>query len=328
MNKDMNEKHDKKVNSNTDSPPGKLSESDATNAPSKSDPRKKITQSTESGTKSKHLRQTNCPSGQLSESDATNAPSKSDPSKKITQSLESSTKSNPTTSQSRQNSQGRNASKKDLFKPLNLLDFKDHINYEKYLLIVATDKDKEHDISKTCYFKIINELKEKLAIEPDKVRKQNNKTIFIEVSSKANSEKLKTLNQLNGKSVKVFSHKSLNSSRGVIKTKQFKDTAAKDVVENLKEQGVTDAYNITYQKGDNKISTDKWTLTFNTPTAPPTLKVPGLIVKVEPYIPKPMTCKSCLRIGHTYKKCKQKNEDTCPKCGDSDAKHKELWSQA
>ena len=150
MNKDMNEKHDKKVNSNTDSPPGKLSESDATNAPSKSDPRKKITQS-----------------------------------------LESSTKSNPTTSQSRQNSQGRNASKKDLFKPLNLLDFKDHINFEKYLVIVAIDK--EDDISKTCYFKIINELKEKLKIEPEKVRKQNNKTIFIEVSSKANSEKTQNL---------------------------------------------------------------------------------------------------------------------------------------
>merc|ERR1712240_39841 len=197
MNKDMNEKHDKKVNSNTNSPPGKLSESDATNAPSKSDPRNKITQS-----------------------------------------LESSTKSNPTTSQSRQNSQGRKALKKDLFKPLNLLDFKDHINYEKYLLIVATDN--EHDISKTCYFKIIDELKEKLAIEPEKVRKQNNKTIFIEVSSKSDSEKLKTLNQLNGKSVKAFPHKSLNSSRGVIKTKQFKYTAARDVVERLKEQGVTD----------------------------------------------------------------------------------------
>ena len=213
--------------------------------------------------------------------------------------------------------------KKGQFRPANLFDFKDQYNFERYLVIVAIDK--EH-ISKTCYFKIINELKEKLAIEPEKVRKQNNKTIFIEVSSKANSEKLKTLNQLNGKSVKVFPHKSLNSSRGVIKTKQLKDTAAKDVVERLKEQGVTDAYNITYQKGDKKISTDKWTLTFNTPTAPPTLKVPGLIVKVEPYIPKPMTCKSCLRIGHTYKKCKQKNEDTCTTCGDSDAKHKELWS--
>ena len=114
------------------------------------------------------------------------------------------------------------------------------------------------------------------------------------------------MNQLNGKSVKAFPHKSLNSSRGVIKTKQLKDTAAKDVVERLKEQGVTDAYNITYQKGDEKISTDKWTLTFNTPTAPPTLKVPGLILKVEPYIPKPMTCKSCLRIGHTYKNADKK----------------------
>ena len=108
----MNEKQNKKVNSNTDSPPGKLSESDATNAPPKPDPRKKFTHAPESGTKSKQLPQTNCPPGQLSESDATNAPSKSGPRKKFTQSLESSTKSNPTTSQSRQNSQGRKASKK------------------------------------------------------------------------------------------------------------------------------------------------------------------------------------------------------------------------
>ena len=99
----------------TNCPPGQLSESAATNAPSNSDPRKKITHAPESGTKSKQLPQTNCPPGQLSESDATNAPSKSGPRKKFTQSLESSTKSNPTTSQSRQNSQGRNASKKRYF---------------------------------------------------------------------------------------------------------------------------------------------------------------------------------------------------------------------
>ena len=45
----------------TNCPPGQLSESDATNAPSKSDPRKKFTHAPESGTKSKQLPQTNCP---------------------------------------------------------------------------------------------------------------------------------------------------------------------------------------------------------------------------------------------------------------------------
>ena len=103
--------------------------------------------------------------------------------------------------------------------------------------------------------------------------------------------------------IKIEPHRTLNHSKGVVKSLQLKGCTDEELVTELRSQGVTEAFNIKIKKEDQIITTNTWILTFNFPTPPAQLKIPcSSNLKVQPYIPKPMTCKKCLKIGHTEKK--------------------------
>ncbi|GFO05147.1 RNA-directed DNA polymerase from mobile element jockey [Plakobranchus ocellatus] len=103
--------------------------------------------------------------------------------------------------------------------------------------------------------------------------------------------------------VTVSPHKSLNSSKGVIRSRDLRCCSEEEMVEEL--SGVTHARRIKVRRGEDKIQTDTVVLTFDSPKPPSRIRSGYLTLDVRPYIPLPMRCYKCQRYGHGKDRCKK-----------------------
>jgi len=102
--------------------------------------------------------------------------------------------------------------------------------------------------------------------------------------------------QLAGVPVKVSPHRSLNISRGVIRSRDIAGCSVEEIVEELQPQGVTAAVIIHVRDGDSRRRTNTVVLTFASPHPPKHITDGYLRVPVEPYIPNPLRCFKCQKI--------------------------------
>ena len=116
--------------------------------------------------------------------------------------------------------------------------------FQRYLTIKT--KEETDDLTGISPFKLGKVLGIHGKIQ--NIKKQKNKTINIEVSNKKTSEKLLKLKEIFNIPVEITPHRSLNYSKGVIKSHELKGTTEKEMIEELKEQGVTEAKNIKIKK--------------------------------------------------------------------------------
>ena len=122
-----------------------------------------------------------------------------------------------------------------------------------------------------------------------------------------------------GVSVKVSPHRSLNVSRGVIRSRDIASCSIEEIVDELRPQGVTAAVIIHVRDGDSKHRTNMVILTFASTEPPKHITAGYMRVPVDPYIQNPLRCFNCQKYGHSSRACK--NSATCVKCGE--AGHKE-----
>jgi hypothetical protein len=115
----------------------------------------------------------------------------------------------------------------------------------------------------------------------------------------------------------VTVHRSLNSSRGVIRCPELADMPDNEILKELSTQGVSEVKRVLVTKGPKKIPTNTLFLTFAMAKLPESIKVGYLRVKVTPFIPSPLRCFRCQKFGHGSKSCK--SQETCRDCGK--AKH-------
>ena len=113
--------------------------------------------------------------------------------------------------------------------------------------------------------------------------------------------------------VKVTPHRSLNSSKGVIRCLDIKDCSDEEILDNLASQNVSHLHRISVVREGVRKNTGTFIVTFNTPILPKTLKIGYLQVRVETYIPNPVRCFNCQRYGHFKTNCSR--PATCEKCG-------------
>ena len=73
--------------------------------------------------------------------------------------------------------------------------------------------------------------------------------------------------------VKISFYNSLNSSKGVIRCLELRPCSDKEIIENLKEQGVTGVRNVSVRRNGVIKPTNTYVLTFNTPILPKKIKV-------------------------------------------------------
>ena len=114
-----------------------------------------------------------------------------------------------------------------------------------------------------------------------------------------------------GLPVTVEPHISLNSSKGVVRSEEFRFVDAEEM-ESI--PGVLKAEPILVHRGGKRVKSGTWILTFDTPVCPGHIDVCWLRVRVSTFVPKPLRCFKCQRFGHKGTKCKSKF-DRCIQCG-------------
>ena len=173
-------------------------------------------------------------------------------------------------------------------------------NFAKYLIIESLNKEKT--ITTLSPFVIEKQIEAAIGTAKS-VKKLKNGTLLIETTRKTQSENLKKLDSFFGVPVKVTEHKSLNTSKGIIRNPILKAETEENILEYLKPQGVTRVKRFTIRRDHEIVNTNTLLLTFNSIETPKTLKVFYQIIPVELYVPNPLNCFNCQRFGHHESNC-------------------------
>ena len=147
------------------------------------------------------------------------------------------------------------------------------------------------------------------------IKKLRKGSLLVEVASFTQSKNIAKIDRLANVPVLVSPHKSLNSSKGVIRTRELDGMSEADILSSLEAQHVTSVKRMTIKKGDNIIATGTYVLTFGVPELPSTLKLGYLKVRVDVFIPNPLRCFQCQKFGHGQLSCRGRL--TCFRCGEA-----------
>ena len=152
-----------------------------------------------------------------------------------------------------------------------------------------------------------------------------NGTLLVKTTRKTQTENLKKQTSFFGVPVEVTEHKSLNSSKGIIRNPILRAETEENILEYLKPQGVSHMKRLTIRKIHEIVNTNTLLLTFNSVVTQKTLKIFYQIIQVEMYVPNPHRCFDCQKFGHHESNCPADVGSVCEKCGTGN--HGHLTSQ-
>ena len=165
--------------------------------------------------------------------------------------------------------------------------------------------------------------------ELDNVKPVKSGSVFIEVETKQQCKNLlKTTKLLGYLPVKVSPHRTLNSSKFVIKCEELDKMDEEEIKKELQPQGIIAVKRIS-------IRYSLYVLTTKGQTIPKRINIGNLKKETRPYIPNPQRCFQCQKFEHTKNSCKGKavcagyseeghNLDDCknePKCVNCQGDH-------
>ena len=154
---------------------------------------------------------------------------------------------------------------------------------------------------------------EGLAGEPKSVKKLRSGSLLIECATESHSKNLLKSKLLCNISINVTPHTTLNSSKGVVRSRDLEGVSEEEICENLSSQGVSSVKRINVRRNNELVPTNTLILTFSTPTLPDSVKAGYLRIPVVPYIPNPLRCFKCQKFGHGQNTCRGRL--TCARCG-------------
>ena len=189
--------------------------------------------------------------------------------------------------------------------------FKNNETFPRFLVIQS---EEAKEITSLSLFVIEKQI-EGLIGTPKSVKKLKNKTLLVETNRKSQSDNLLKTKTFFGLKVSVTEHKSLNTSKGIIRDRMLKGEKEDDIFEYLKEQGVVACKRFTIKKDHETVQTNTLLLTFNSVSVPKSLKIFYRIVPVDVYVPNPLRCFNCQRFGHHETNCPVDIRSVCEKCG-------------
>ena len=195
-------------------------------------------------------------------------------------------------------------------------------SFAKFLIIQSKNPDKP--ITSLSPFVIEKQIEATIGTAKS-VKMCKNQTLLVETTRKAQTENLKKMTTFFGVPVEVTEHKTLNSSKGIIRERILKSETEDNILEYLKPQGVTHVKRFKIKKNGELVNTNTLLLTFNTVETPKTLKIFYQIIPVDLYVPNPLRCFNCQKFGHHESNCPFDEGSVCEKCGTGN--HDHLTSQ-
>ena len=142
---------------------------------------------------------------------------------------------------------------------------------------------------------------------------------LIQIKKKKYVDSLLKIKMFHNIKVKTCSHKTLNKSKGVVRSAELSLCSIEEIEKELKNHGVLKAKRMTSWRNNQPIKTNTYILTFDKPKLLKEIKIGYTITKVEPYIPNLLRCYRCQKYGHHEELCRGKT--TCGKCGQKDPDH-------
>ena len=184
--------------------------------------------------------------------------------------------------------------------------------WPRFLVISSSSSEDGKNLTTLSPF-AINKGIEGVVGTPKSIKRLRSGDILVEVSRSTQANNLLKTKSLIDVPVQVTPHRSLNSSKGVIRCPDIKNCSDEEILDNLASQHVTHLYRISVLREGGRKPTGTFILTFNTPELPKTLRIGYLQVRVEVYVPNPVRCFKCQRYGHFKTNCSR--AATCEKCG-------------
>ena len=195
----------------------------------------------------------------------------------------------------------------------NELDTEKDIDFESdywpRILIISSATDEPLKISPFAIQKGI----EGIGGKPVDIKRLRSGDIVVHVEKKAHAINLLRTTRFAQHTVKCTPHRTLNSSKGILRCRDLEHDSDDYILNCLKSQGVVHVKRFNTKINGVIKKTNTFLLTFNTPTLPKDIKVGYMNCEISKYVPNPMRCFKCQRYGHTESRCKQ--ELTCGKCG-------------
>ena len=148
-----------------------------------------------------------------------------------------------------------------------------------------------------------------------KVSKMRTGGLLVEAARATQARMILDTTCFMGVEVKASPHRSLNTSKGVIRDygRDLYDMSEAEMVKELADQGVEGVSRFILKKDDREIKTNTYFVTFSTSSPPEKLRIGYYFVEVKRYIPNPLRCFQCQEFGHSKKFCKKNLR--CWRCG-------------
>jgi hypothetical protein len=129
--------------------------------------------------------------------------------------------------------------------------------------------------------------------EVKEAKKLRNGTILLEVKTKHQATKALAMTIWFDTKITVTTHRSLNTCRGVIRSRDLRDGEDAEVLSGLASQGVTALKHIMRRNGDKYEPSNTFILTFSAPTPPPFVRAAYMRIPVELFVPNPLRFFKC-----------------------------------
>lgn len=128
--------------------------------------------------------------------------------------------------------------------------------------------------------------------------------LLIETRNRTQSDMLLKATRMLMYPVRVELHRTLNNSRGVVRSDAFDGMSEAEILENLQSQCVIGVKRVMIRRGENLLPTRTIFLTFNQLSIPEYIKAGYERISVRQYIPSPLRCFNCHKYGHTKDNCR------------------------
>ena len=147
------------------------------------------------------------------------------------------------------------------------------------------------------------------------VKRLRNGDILVHCATRSQTINLLKLKTFAGVPCKVVPHRSLNSSKGIIRDRQrcLQSMSEDALTSELSEQGVIQVKRFTAKTSAGIVPTNTYLITFSCASLPREIKAGYNIIKVDIFIPNPLRCYKCQTYGHGASKCTRK--PICHRCG-------------